>query len=61
MVFLWYMLVNKQDKSLIVNNRNTNDTRMNAQDLFNKGLFSTSSCCCCLFVDADISDPGLMT
>ena len=60
-VYLWYMLGNKQDKRLIVNNCYSNDTRMNTQDLFYKGFFSTSSCCCCLFVDADIPNTGLMT
>jgi len=53
-VFLWYMLANKRDKMLIVNNCESNNTFMISQGLFIKGFISTSSCCCCLVMDADI-------
>lgn len=61
MVFLWYMLGNKRDKSLIVNNCYSNNTLMNAQDLLNKEFFCISSCCCCLLMDAEILNTAVVT
>jgi hypothetical protein len=61
MVFLWYMLANKQDKGLIVNNCESNNTLMISQGLCNKGVFSTSRCYCSFSMDADIPNPVVVT
>ncbi len=60
-VFLWYMLADKQDKMLIVNNCESNNTLMISQGLFSERVFSTLSCCCCLSMDADIPNTEFVT